>query len=78
MNIVGYFENPHSCLVYKNSCLTLIGKHIESQKNSLKSNAASHNNSVSWYTDKDGFLDHSPGGGSPYYKGPALQKISIF
>lgn len=24
MNIVGYFENPHSCLVNKNSCLTLI------------------------------------------------------
>ena len=28
-----------------------------------------------WCTDTDGFLEHSPGGGSLYYKGPALQKI---
>ena len=41
------------------------------KKNSLKQNAASHNN-ASWYTDTDGFLEHSP---SLYYKEPALQKI---
>ena len=29
------------------------------QKNSLKLNAASHNN-ARWYTDADGFLEHSP------------------
>ena len=39
-----------------------------SKKNSLKSNAASHNN-ASWYTDTDGILEHSPSGGSLYYKG---------
>ena len=48
-----------------------------SKKNSLKSNAASHNN-ASWYTDTDGFLEHSPSGGSLYHKGPALQKIIPF
>ena len=30
-----------------------------SKKNSLKLNTASHNN-ASWYTDTDGFLEHSP------------------
>ena len=49
------------------------------KKNSLKPNTASHNNATShnnasWYTDTDGFLAHSPSGGSLYYKGPALQK----
>ena len=44
------------------------------KKNSLKPNAASHNN-ASWYTDTDGFLEHSPSGGNLYYKGPILQKI---
>ena len=44
------------------------------QNNSLKPNAASHNN-ASWYTDTDGFLEHSPSGGGLSYKGPALQKI---
>ena len=43
------------------------------QKNSRKPNAASHNN-TSWYTDTDGFLEHSLCKGSLYYKGPALQK----
>ena len=43
------------------------------QKNSLKPNAASHDN-ASWYTDTDGFLEHSPRGGSLYYKGPAFRK----
>ena len=51
-----------------------MGKHVESSKNSLKPNSASYNN-ASWYTDTDGFLEHSPSGGSLYYKGPALQKI---
>ena len=41
---------------------------------SLKPNAASHNNS-SWCTDTDGFLEHSPSGGSLYHKGSTLQKI---
>ena len=46
-------------------------------KNSLKLNAAPHNN-ASWYTDTDGFLRHSPNGGS-LYKGHTLQKIiSVF
>ena len=44
------------------------------KKNSLKPNAASHNN-TSWDTDTDGFLEHSPSGGSLHYKVPALQKI---
>ena len=53
-------------------------KHVESlKKNSLKLNAASHNN-ASWCTDADGFLEHSPRGGSLYYKGPALQKTIPF
>ena len=52
-------------------------KHL--QKNSLKLNAstASHNN-ASWYTNTDGFLEHSPSGGEYthlYYKGPTIQKI---
>ena len=48
-----------------------------SKKNLLKPNAASHNN-ASWYTDTDGFLEHSPStGGSLYYKGPALQNIIL-
>ena len=55
-----------------------IGKCIERvfQKNSLKLNAASHNN-TSWYTGTDGFLEHSPSGGSLYYKAPALQKVIL-
>ena len=44
------------------------------QKNSLKLNATSHS-IASWHTDIDGFLEHSPSGGSLYYKRPALQKI---
>ena len=47
-----------------------------SKKNSLKPNAASHNN-AHWYIDTDGFLEHSPSGGSLLYKGPALQKIIL-
>ena len=55
-----------------------IGKHVERvfKKNSLKLNAASHNN-ASWCTDTDGFLEHSPSGGSLYYKGPTLQRIIL-
>ena len=33
-------------------------------------------NIISWYTDTDEFLEHSPSRGSLYYKGPALQKIT--
>ena len=44
------------------------------QKNSLKPNAASYKN-ASWYTGTDGFLEHSPSGGSLYYKGTMIQKI---
>ena len=40
----------------------------------MKLNATSHN-TTSWYTDTDGFLEHSPSGGILCYKGPALQKI---
>ena len=48
------------------------------QKNSLKLNAASHNN-ASWYTDTDGSLKPSLSRGRLYYKGPTLQKIiSVF
>ena len=46
------------------------------QKNSLKLDTASHNN-TSWYTDTDGFLEHSPSRGSLHFKGPALQKIIL-
>ena len=55
-----------------------MGKHVERffKKNSLKSNAASHN-TTSWYSDTDGFLEHSPSKGSLYYKGPTLQKIIL-
>ena len=49
----------------------------DSSKNSLKPNAASHNN-ASWCTDKDGVLGHSPSGGSLSYKGPTLQNIFLF
>ena len=44
------------------------------QKNSLKLNAASHNN-TSKYTDTDGLLKQLPSWGNLYYKGPAHQKI---
>ena len=46
------------------------------QKNSLKPDAASHNK-ASWNTGAGGFLEHSPGGESLYYKGPTLQKIIL-
>ena len=32
-------------------------------------------NNTSWYTDSNGFLEHSRSGGSLYYKGPSLQKV---
>ena len=44
------------------------------QKKFTKVNAASHKN-ASGYADTDGFLEHSPSGGSLYYKGSALQKV---
>ena len=46
------------------------------KKNSPKLNAASHNN-ASWYTDTDRILEHSPGWGTLYYNGPALQKVIL-
>ena len=53
-----------------------MGKCVERvfKKNSPKPNTASHNN-ASWYTEADGFLEHSLSGGSLHYKGPTLQKI---
>ena len=53
-----------------------MGKCVERvfKKKLMKPNAASHNN-ASWYTDTDGFLEHSPSMGNLYYKRPALQKI---
>ena len=56
-----------------------MGKCIERvfKTNSLKLNAASHNN-ASWYTDTDGFQEHSPSRGSLYHQGTALQKIIPF
>ena len=44
-----------------------MGKCIERvfRKNSLKLNAASHT-TTSWHPDTDGFLEHSPSGGSLY------------
>ena len=53
-----------------------MGKHAErvSQDDSLKLDAASHN-ITSWYIDTDGFLEHFPSGGNPYYEQPALQNI---
>ena len=55
------------------------GKRIERvlEKNSLKPNAASHDN-ASWCTDTDGILEHSPSGGGLSYRGPALQKVIPF
>ena len=41
------------------------------QKNSLKPNAASHNN-TSWSTDTYGFLEHTPNGESLDYKGSPI------
>ena len=46
------------------------------QKNSLRPNAASQN--TSWYTDPDGFPEHSPNMGNLYYKGLILQKIILW
>ena len=56
-----------------------MGKRVErvfKKKNSLKPNAASHNN-ASWYTDTDRFLEHARSEGSLYYKAPAFQKIIL-
>ena len=46
----------------------------ESSKKFPEADAASHS-SASWYSDRDGFLEHSPSREGLYYKGPALQKI---
>ena len=49
------------------------------KKNSLKLNTASHNN-ASWYTDTDGFLEHTQWGKPVLQgdKGPALQITPFF
>ena len=54
-----------------------MGKPVERllRKQFTEANATSH--TTSWYTDTDGFLEHSPSGGRLYYKGPALQKIVL-
>ena len=49
-------------------------KCTESSKKFTEAEAASHNN-ASWPTDTVWLLEHSPSGGSLYYKEPALQKI---
>ena len=48
------------------------------QKNSLKLNAASHNN-TSWYTDTGGFLEYSLSGGEviPFFGGCPLVPLLI-
>ena len=53
-----------------------MGKLVERvlKNNELKPNTASQNN-ASWYTNRDGSLEHSP---SLYYKGPTLQKTGLF
>ena len=53
-------------------------KHIERvfKKNSLKPDAASHNN-ISRYTDTEWFLEHTSSGGSLSYSGLSLQKIIL-
>ena len=42
----------------------------------MEAKCSPHNN-ANWYTDTDGFLEHSPNEGSLYHKGPALQKIIL-
>ena len=56
-----------------------MGKHIERMlKKKFTEAERSLSQHPSGYTDIDGFLQHSPNGGSLYYKGPALQKIIPF
>ena len=50
----------------------------ESSKNLLKSMQPTIHNTTSRYTDTEGLLEHSPSGGSLYYKGSALQKVIFF
>ena len=49
----------------------------ESSKNSLKLKAASHNN-AGWYTDTDGFLEHSPSGEKPILPGTHTPEDCIY
>ena len=53
-----------------------MGRHVESSEKFVKLNTSSHN-TTSWCIDTDGFLEHSPSGGSLYYKAPALQKVIL-
>ena len=48
-----------------------------SKTNSLKPNSASHNN-ANWYTNTDGFLEHSPSGGSLYSRGLPFRRQCQF
>ena len=58
-----------------------MGKHIERvfKNNSMKLNTASHNN-ASWYTDTDGFLEHSSswGGDACTTRGLPSRRYSMF
>ena len=69
--------SEHSAWCGQVPCKSPIMKWVKSpEKNSLKPNAASHNN-ASWYTGTDGFLKHLPSRGSLYKKGSTLQKIIL-
>ena len=48
----------------------------KSSKKFTEANTASHNN-AKWHTDRKGFLEHPPSGGSLYYKGPTVLKIIL-
>ena len=79
--LVKKLMNTH-CDMGRYACKSLIMKWANvlkesSKKNSLKLNAASHNN-ASWYTDTHGFLEHSPSGQKPVLQGEILQKITTF
>ena len=65
---VGRYTHKSSMMKWANG--------LSLQKNSLKLNTASHNN-TSWYIDTDGFLEHSPTRGSLSYKRSSLQKIIL-
>ena len=82
-----FWSKPDECSVWCKQVGALVNhpawngqmcwKSLQKKKNSLKLTVASHNN-ASWYADTDGFLEHSPSGGSLYNKGPTLQKINLF
>ena len=55
-----------------------MGKCVKSLQKKFTKTEHSLSQNTSWYTDTDEFLEHSPIGGSLYYKGPTLQKIIPF